>query len=165
MTNEEDQQMNSGPGNRSGTGAASVFDQMTEHDGKSPASIERHGRRSEYTVLVVDDHGPLRYTTMKVLQGAGFKTLEAASGAEGILIAPNASAVVLDVNLPDIHGIEVLNAVRANVGRMPVVLTSAVFVDELHRQVGVDAGADAYLIAPLNPEDLISTLDRLLGTA
>ena len=153
--------MNANVGNRSGSGANSVRHQMSEQEGKEA----RPRMRSAHTVLVVDDHETLRYATAKLLGLAGFKTIEAGSGEEALLSSVRATAVVLDVNLPDINGIQVLKMIRDQVKGMPVVLTSAVFVDELHRHAGMDAGADAYLIAPVSPEELTSTLDRVLGTA
>jgi hypothetical protein len=116
-------------------------------------------------VLVVDDEPAMRYVTVKLLQSAGFRTAETPSGYEALSLAASASAVVLDVNLPDVHGIEVCAALRAQpaTSKLPVVLTSAVYVDDLHRDSGLASGADAYLIAPLNPEELTSTLVRLIG--
>jgi DNA-binding response OmpR family regulator len=46
---------------------------------------------------------------------------------------------------------------------VPVVLMSAVYVDELHKGVGLEAGADAYLVSPLEPQELGAVFDRLLG--
>lgn len=147
-------------GSRTGRGAHSVFDQMSSREG---GGAERKGARSVHTVLVVDDHDALRYATRKVLQRAGFTTIEAPTGEDAMMKAASAAAVVLDVNLPDVNGIEVLSSIRRELGSKPVILTSAFFVDDLHRTVGLEAGADAYLLAPLDPKELTSTLDALLG--
>ena len=53
--------------------------------------------RADYCVLVVDDHEPSRYATARALRAAGFRTIEAAAGAEALELAEYASAVVLDV--------------------------------------------------------------------
>lgn len=154
------------PGKRSGVGADSVLQQLAQEraaatPGQEPAATLT---RSSFTVLVVDDQPALLYATSRMLQRSGFKTLEASLGEEAIALAPEASAVVLDVNLPDVHGIEVCSVLKSGktTAAIPVVLTSAVYVDELHRGAGLASGADAYLIAPLSPEDLAATLDRLL---
>lgn len=152
--------MKSTVGGRTGSGARSVVEQMSNREGDGP---ERRSGRHLHTVLVVDDHEALRYATRKVLQRAGFSTIEAPTGEEAMTKAACAAAVVLDVNLPDVNGIEVLSSIRASMGSKPVVLTSAFFVDDLHRTVGLEAGADAYLLAPLDPNELTSILDALLG--
>ncbi|MGZ5180718.1 MAG: response regulator transcription factor [Ramlibacter sp.] len=152
------------PGKRSGVGADSVLQQLTQERSVSTPGQAPALTRSSFTVLVVDDQPALLYATARMLQRAGYKTLEASLGEEAIALAPGASAVVLDVNLPDVHGIEVCGVLKSGqtTARIPVVLTSAVYVDELHRGAGLASGADAYLIAPLSPEELAATLDRLL---
>jgi DNA-binding response OmpR family regulator len=103
------------------------------------------------------------YATAKALRVAGFQVVEADTGSEAVRLASEVSAVVLDVNLPDLNGIEAMQTIRRNAGvRTPVILTSAVYVDELHRDVGLNAGADAYLVAPLSHVTLLETLDQLL---
>lgn len=155
------------PGKRSGTGADSVLQQLTqERTAATPVKAHEDATltRAAFTVLVVDDQPALLYATSRMLQRAGYKTVEAALGEDAIALAPGASAVVLDVNLPDVHGIEVCAVLKTDrkTSRIPVVLTSAVYVDDLHRGAGLATGADAYLIAPLTPEGLTGTLDRLL---
>lgn len=153
------------PGTRSGTGAASVLQHIADRRDDAPAPAATPASRSAHTVLVVDDHEALLYATSRTLADAGFRILQTTSGEEGILLAPSASAVVLDVNLPDVNGVAVLQAIRlrGETARLPVVLTSAVFVTDIHRQVGMESGADAYLIGPVDPQELTSTLDRLLA--
>jgi len=157
------------PGKRSGAGADSVLQQLAQERAASTAAQAPAEAltRASFTVLVVDDQPALLYATSRMLQRAGYKTLETGLGEEAITLAPAASAVVLDVNLPDVHGIEVCGVLKSDrkTARIPVVLTSAVYVDELHRGAGLSSGADAYLIAPLNPDELAATLDRLLLAA
>jgi CheY-like chemotaxis protein len=154
--------MNSKGGSRSGVGARSVLDQMSKAEA---AEQQLHRTRSLHTVLVVDDTDALRYATSKSLQQAGYSTIEAATGEEAILKAASAAAVVLDVNLPDMNGVEVLRSIKSECGGKPVVLTSAVFVNDLHRAIGCDAGADAYLLSPLQSSELAFVVDRLLQAA
>jgi CheY-like chemotaxis protein len=67
------------------------------------------------TLLVVDDTPASRYATSRVLRGAGFTVLEAASGQEALTLAQQGpDLVVLDVNLPDIDGFEVCRRLRAS---------------------------------------------------
>lgn len=108
-----------------------------------------------------------RYAAARVLRAAGFKTLEACDGAEALRLALGASAVILDVHLPDIHGFEVCRLLRSNPAtrRLPIVHMSAVYVSDGDKTNGETAGCDAYLVAPVSPEILVSTVERLLGIA
>jgi DNA-binding response OmpR family regulator len=122
--------------------------------------------RSEQRILVVDDAQSHRYALARGLRAHGFSTLEAATGSEALEMAPQAAAVVLDVNLPDIHGLEVCRQLRAQAetADMPIVHVSAVFVTGYHRAMGGHAGADDYLVSPVDPKGLASTLERLIAT-
>jgi CheY-like chemotaxis protein len=123
--------------------------------------------RSRHTILVVDDHEATRYSLSKILRGAGFPVLEAATGAQALELAPSAAAIVLDVHLPDIDGFEVCRRVRAVDGlrSLPVVHVSSVHVTGFAQAKGQRAGADAYLLNPVGPEQLLPLLDGLLRRA
>jgi CheY-like chemotaxis protein len=69
-------------------------------------------QRSNFTVLVVDDAEAGRYALSRSLRAEGFRTVEAARGAEALALAGSASAVVLDVHLPDIQSVEVCDRWR-----------------------------------------------------
>lgn len=121
--------------------------------------------RSDYTVLVVDDNAGGRYATARNVRAAGFNTVEAASGAAALELAPYASAVVLDVHLPDLHGLEVCRLLRSTTrtASLPIIHVSAVYVTEQDQAAGQNAGADAYLVAPVDPGELAAMLDELLA--
>lgn len=127
---------------------------------------DRHeiARRATKTVLVVDDHEPLRHTTERMVKAAGFYTLTAARGADALRMASIAHAILLDIKLPDVSGIEVLKQFRSGgrTARTPVILTSAYFADEPHRQRALELGASAFLVVPLIASELVATLDQLL---
>ena len=153
-------------GKRSGSGSESILKHITQERASAAApGHEPRASRSQHTVLVVEDDPAKRYITVKLLQNAGFTTVETPSGNEALVLADSVAAVVLDVNLPDVNGVEVCAKLkgRESTAQLPVVLTSAVYVDDLHRDAGLASGADAYLIPPLDPEVLTSTLERLLG--
>lgn len=121
--------------------------------------------RARYTVLVVDDNPATRYSTGRVIRAAGFRTAEAASGAEALeQIGQGVSAVVLDVHLPDIDGFELCRMIRANpaTSSLPVVHLSAQRIREEDRVTGLNAGADGYLVHPVEPAVLIATLQALI---
>jgi CheY-like chemotaxis protein len=120
--------------------------------------------RSQHSVLVVDDNPSTRYATARSLRAAGFHTVEAAAGAEALELVEFVSAVVLDVHLPDLLGFEVCRLVRqrAATASLPVVHVSAVYITQEEQSAGLEAGADAYMVAPVDPEALVATLDHLI---
>ncbi|AZG14554.1 hybrid sensor histidine kinase/response regulator [Cupriavidus pauculus] len=116
-------------------------------------------------VLVVDDNPVTRYATVRVLTAAGYRTIEAESGQEALQRADlSVSAVVLDVNLPDIDGFQVCRSLRSRpeTATVPVVHLSATYVADYDKVRGLDAGASAYLIHPAEPGVLVATIASLL---
>lgn len=121
--------------------------------------------RSQHTVLVVDDNPATRYSTARIVRAAGFLTQEAATGTDAVVMASRGvSAVVLDVHLPDIDGFEVCRQLRADVSTalLPVIHLSAAFVENADKVAGLNAGADAYLVHPVEPAVLIATMQALI---
>lgn len=121
--------------------------------------------RTCHSVLVVDDHAAARYAITRSLRAGGFHVVEAAGGAQALELVEFASAVVLDVHLPDLLGFEVCRLLRARSGtsELPVVYVSAIHVTEQDQATGIEAGGDAYLVAPVDPEALLATLDQLIS--
>jgi PAS domain S-box-containing protein len=131
----------------------------------SPEVINRSIDRAAHTVLVVDDNPATRYSTARVIRAAGFKTVEAETGGEALALArAGVSAVVLDVDLPDMNGFEVCSAIRTRpeTVALPVVHLSAIYARNEDRVAGFNAGADAYLIHPAEPAVLVATLQALI---
>jgi PAS domain S-box-containing protein len=121
--------------------------------------------RSRHTVLVVDDNPATRYSTARVVRAAGFKTVEAGSGTEALeQVTQGVSAVVLDVHLPDMDGFEVCRVIRSRpaTATLPVVHLSAAFVRNEDRVTGLNAGADGYMVHPVEPAVLVGTLQALI---
>jgi len=121
--------------------------------------------RSAHTVLVVDDNPATRYSTARVIRAAGFRACEAGTGAEALeLVGRNVSAVVLDVQLPDTDGFEVCRIIRATpaTALLPVVHLSAAYIKDEDRITGLNAGADGYMVHPVEPAVLVATLQALI---
>lgn len=120
--------------------------------------------RGAHAILVVDDNPATRYSTARIIRAAGFQTEEAATGSEAVTMAQGMSAVVLDVHLPDIDGFEVCRRLRgaAKTALLPVVHLSAAFIENSDKVAGLNAGADAYLVHPVEPAVLIATLQALI---
>lgn len=117
------------------------------------------------TILNVDDNDAKRYVVTRTLLRAGFAVREAQSGGEALRLAlEGPDLVVLDVNLPDLHGFEVCRRLRADprTAKLAVLHLSASFVSSDHRVTGLEGGADAYLTQPVEPEELVATVRALL---
>jgi DNA-binding response OmpR family regulator len=118
--------------------------------------------RKNFSVLVVDDTAAARYALARGLQAAGFSTIEAQGGAAALEFADYASAIVLDVNLPDIDGFEVCRLIRKRAPNIPVIHVSAVHKEDADVRIGNAAGSNAYFVAPVDTGQLAITLDGLL---
>ncbi|HDS1037154.1 TPA: response regulator [Stenotrophomonas maltophilia] len=117
-------------------------------------------------VLVVDDNAATRYSVRRVLEHHGYSVTEAATGREGLdrLGEHDFGALVLDVNLPDMSGFDVVRELRqqARLQLLPVVHVSAASIATGDMITGLDNGADAYLIHPVDPDVLLATLRSLM---
>ncbi|HYG07808.1 MAG TPA: response regulator [Stenotrophomonas sp.] len=117
-------------------------------------------------ILVVDDNAATRYSVRRVLEHHRFQVEEAGTGSAGLALAraQDFAAVVLDVNLPDMSGFDVVRQLRADARTrlLPVVHVSAASIATGDMITGLDAGADAYLIHPVDPDVLLATLRTLL---
>ena len=117
-------------------------------------------------LLVVDDDRALRDVLRRTLTLAGYDVRLAESGAAALAeVAGSApDAVVLDVGLPDIDGLEVCRLLRREGNRVPVLmLTARATVSD--RIDGLDAGADDYLVKPFDVDELKARLRALLRRA
>jgi signal transduction histidine kinase len=118
------------------------------------------------SILVVDDHDANRYTLVRLLTRAGHATVEAASGREALaLLEAGPALVILDVQLPDMLGFEVCRQIKAMRDAPKVLQTSANFTRSEDRIEGLDGGADAYLVQPLQPAEFLATVASLLRLA
>jgi CheY-like chemotaxis protein len=118
------------------------------------------------TILVVDDSATKRYLLVSWLTRAGFTVIEAETGGEalGMLGQVDIDLVVLDVKLPDMNGFEVCERIKSDpeFGALPVIHVSAHAVDVVDRTQGLNRGADAYLVEPIEPDELIATAQAVL---
>nr|WP_246505574.1 response regulator [Coralloluteibacterium stylophorae] len=114
--------------------------------------------------MVVDDNPASRYATRRILNAGGYATDEAASGRDALAQAAAADLVILDINLPDLSGFEVCRRLRADpaTGSTPVIHISAAAVTTRDVVSGLDGGADAYFVHPVEPAVLLATVGTLL---
>ena len=113
-------------------------------------------------VLVIDDDPDVRTLCKLNLRYDGHEVIEAAGGAEGLelISSDHPDAVLLDVMMPNVDGIQVLHRLRESeeTADVPVVILSAlVGIDD--QIEGLKAGADDYLMKPFSPTDLGAALD------
>ena len=123
------------------------------------------GAASTGTVLVVDDNAASRYVACSWLRRHDYRVVEAESGAEAlaVLAAEPVDIVVLDVGLPDMSGFDVCERIKADPGLgQPVIHLSATAVRGTDRVRGLNRGADAYLTEPVEPGELLATIDAVL---
>ena len=114
-------------------------------------------------ILVVDDEPAIVIVVRERLEREGFRVRAAASGEEALahLEAEPADLVVLDVMLPGIDGFEVLRQLRGAGDRVPVVVLTA-RDEDVDKIVGLELGADDYLVKPFNPRELSARIRALL---
>jgi two-component system KDP operon response regulator KdpE len=111
-----------------------------------------------WVVLVIEDEVPIRRFLKTALEGRGFKLLEAITGTQGLTMAAtdNPDIILLDLGLPDIDGLEVINRVREWT-TLPIIVISARGRDA-DKVDALDAGADDYLTKPFSVEELTARL-------
>lgn len=116
-------------------------------------------------ILNVDDDEIKRYTITRTLQKAGFEVQEATSGKDALHLARSLKPdlIVLDVNLPDISGIEVCRQLRDDpvTASTAILHLSAYFVKAEDKVAGLEKGADAYL-TDMGADELLATVRALL---
>jgi len=118
-------------------------------------------------LLIVDDSQTIRRMVKASLLPLGIPFIEAASGLEAIeqLAVGDIKLMVLDLNMPDMHGLEVLGFVRAHqkFHQLPVlVLTTR--DDQSSRNAAIQAGATVYLTKPFTPQSLLNEARAVLDT-
>jgi two-component system response regulator MprA len=117
-------------------------------------------------LLVVDDDRGLRDVLRRALTLTGYEVRLAENGSEALAEVASAvpDAVVLDVGLPDIDGLEVCRLLRREGNRVPVLMLTArdAVTDRID---GLDAGADDYLVKPFDIDELRARLRALLRRA
>ena len=108
-------------------------------------------------ILIVEDYTPLRKAMVESLETAGYAVDASVEGEEGLWYAQNHSydAIVLDIMLPKVNGLEILDALRRVGNGVPIIVISA--RDSVDQRIeGLDAGADDYLVKPFALKELLA---------
>lgn len=113
-------------------------------------------------VLLIDDDAALTGMLTEFLRGEGFETAAAFNGIEGAEAAldPTLDAVILDVMMPDISGLETLQRIRST-SSVPVIMLTAKGAED-DRVAGLEVGADDYIAKPYYARELLARLKAVL---
>jgi len=113
----------------------------------------------ELRILVVDDESAIRRALRPPLVELGFQVFEASRGEEALQVLRAAvyDAVLLDVNMPGIGGVETLRRIRAFAPRLPVLMLT-VRDQEAEKVEALDLGADDYVTKPFSTRELIARI-------
>jgi two-component system response regulator MprA len=114
-------------------------------------------------ILVIEDDAEVRAAVRRALLLGRYEVVEAQNGEQGMLRAQAdvPDAIVLDLGLPDVDGIEVCRTLRATGNRTPILmLTARDAIDD--RVDGLEAGADDYLVKPYDVRELKARLRAIM---
>jgi CheY-like chemotaxis protein len=116
-------------------------------------------------ILVVEDNDQNLYLIRFILQKSGFETLEARTGEDGVSMAAveKPDLILMDIQLPDIDGLEVTRRIRASGAGddVPIIaLTSHAMAGD--REKSLAAGCTGYIEKPINPETIMNQIKKYL---
>lgn len=118
------------------------------------------------TILIVEDNEKNMKLARDILRAKGYAVLEAVNGLDGVKLAleHKPDLVLMDIQLPDINGIEAFERIRADAATacVPVVAFTASVTAGDRSRIG-DAGFDAFLGKPIQLKEFLETVRRLAG--
>ena len=122
--------------------------------------------QSKRRILVVEDDPHTRQINLLALRSVGFETMEARDGQEAVRLCLESrpALVVLDLAIPKVSGLDVLEAIKRELGAaapLVLVLTAHAMREDL--DAARQAGCDSYLAKPIDPFDLVDEIGRLLA--
>lgn len=114
------------------------------------------------SILVVDDDPHIRQLLVFALTKAGLQAREAADGEAALdsVAADPPDLVVLDINMPKLNGLDVCRRLRAE-GDLPILFLSS-RDDEIDRVIGIELGADDYVVKPFSPREVVARVSAIL---
>ncbi len=114
------------------------------------------------TILVVDDELKITRLLRDYLQQAGFRVVTAADGPTALMVAraERPDMIVLDLGLPGLDGLDVTRTLRKS-SDVPIIMLTA-RAEEADRIVGLELGADDYLVKPFSPKELVARVRAVL---
>ena len=117
------------------------------------------------TILLIEDETELARVAQSYLERAGMTVVSAARGDIGLSIFHQAKPdlVLLDLNLPGMDGLDVAREIRRK-GETPIIMVTA-RVEETDRLIGLELGADDYILKPYSPRELVARVRAVLRRA
>jgi two-component system, cell cycle response regulator DivK len=115
-------------------------------------------------ILVVEDNESNLYLLTFLLQQFGYKTVEATTGHHAVTLASEEKfdLIIMDIQLPDINGLDATRLIRASNNMVPVIaLTSYAMPGD--REHAIDAGCSGYIQKPIDPDTFIDEIGRYLN--
>ena len=118
-------------------------------------------------ILIVDDSRTVRQQAGSVLMQAGYQVVEAEDGEQGLTTIGaqrDIALVICDINMPNMNGIEMLTAVKAdaNNSALPVIMLTTEGRAELIQQAK-RIGAKGWVVKPFKPEQLVAVIRKIVG--
>jgi two-component system chemotaxis response regulator CheY len=122
----------------------------------------RDARRGK--ILVVDDSETIRERVSGALEEAGFSTITASDGVEGLqsIEQESPALVILDVNMPRMNGLDMLERLDLATSRLPVLLLTTEVQPELMARAK-KAGAKGWMVKPVNLDQLVETVRKVVA--
>src|SRR4029453_11184656 len=120
-------------------------------------------KTENHRVLIIDDERPVLMTLEALLKRHGYEVDAAATASQGLkLLKSNSpSLVLLDLQLPDAHGLEMLDGIKTELPEAPVIILTA--HDSLHNAIeSIKRGAYHFVSKPYAPEELLSLVEKAL---
>ncbi|PTQ08603.1 two-component system response regulator CreB [Sphingomonas oleivorans] len=113
-------------------------------------------------ILVVDDDPHIRQLLVFALRKAGLEAIEAEDGQAALAVVTTHAPdlVILDINMPRMDGLEVCRRLRA-AGDLPILFLSS-RDDEIDRVLGIELGADDYVVKPFSPREVVARVMAIL---
>jgi two-component system alkaline phosphatase synthesis response regulator PhoP len=113
-------------------------------------------------ILVIDDEPKIAKLARDYLERGGFRVVTAADGRTALAAARHErpDLIVLDLNLPELDGLDVCRALRRE-SDVPIIMLTA-RVDEADRLIGLELGADDYITKPFSPRELVARIRAVL---
>jgi two-component system alkaline phosphatase synthesis response regulator PhoP len=114
------------------------------------------------TILIIEDESELARVAQSYLERAGMKVISAVRGDTGLSLFHQSKPdmVLLDLNLPGMDGLDVAREIRSK-GDTPIIMVTA-RVEETDRLIGLELGADDYILKPYSPRELVARVRAVL---
>ena len=128
-----------------------------------PRAAEQDGGTSRGLVVVIEDETVIADVVRRYLTAAGFGVRICGTGQDGLsaIRQDRPAAVVLDIGLPDMDGLDLCRRLRAAGDWTPVLFVTA-RDEDVDRILGLEMGGDDYLVKPFNPRELVARLRAVL---